>query len=57
MANKSNGAIQRISNGGSLPANSGNIDLRRQGFTRGWFGAETFADRLAPDPVDEEIPG
>jgi hypothetical protein len=57
MANKSNGAVQRISNGGSLPANSGNIDLRRQGFTRGWYGAETFADRLAPDPVDEEIPG
>jgi len=53
MARDSSG-IQRISNGGSVPSNTGKIDLRRQGFTRGSYGAETFADRLEPSPPVEE---
>lgn len=56
MANK-NGGVQRISNGGSLPSGSGQIDIRIQGFTRGAYGAETFADRVADPspPVTEEL--
>jgi hypothetical protein len=54
MANKNSGGIQRISNGGSLPSGSGSIDIRKQGFTRGSYGAETFADRLEPSPPVEE---
>ena len=56
MANKNSGGINRISNGGSLPSGSGQIDIRLQGFTRGSYGAETFADRLeASPPVEEEL--
>lgn len=54
MATKNSGAIQRISNGGSLPSGSGQIDIRKQGFTRGSYGAETFADRLMESPPVEE---
>lgn len=54
MARSTSGGVQRISNGGSLPSNSGSIDLRKQGFTRGAYGAETFADRLEPTPPVEE---
>jgi hypothetical protein len=54
MANKDGGGINRISNGGSLPSGSGKIDIRIQGFTRGSYGAETFADRLEPSPPVEE---
>lgn len=56
MASNKNGGINRISNGGSLPSGSGQIDIRIQGFTRGSYGAETFADRLeASPPVEEEL--
>lgn len=54
MARKDSGGINRISNGGSLPSGSGQIDLRKQGFTRGSYGAETFSDRLATSPPVEE---
>ena len=56
MASNKNGGINRISNGGSLPSGSGQIDIRIQGFTRGSYGAETFSDRLATSPpVEEDI--
>ena len=54
MARKDSGGINRISNGGSLPSGSGSIDIRKQGFTRGSYGAETFADRIATSPPVEE---
>jgi hypothetical protein len=54
MATKTSGNINRISNGGSLPSGSGQIDLRKQGFTRGSYGAETFEDRIAKSPPVEE---
>jgi hypothetical protein len=54
MAKKESGGINRISNGGSLPSGSGSIDIRKQGFTRGSYGAETFADRIATSPPVEE---
>jgi hypothetical protein len=53
MASK-NGGINRIANGAPLPSGSGQIDIRIQGFTRGSYGAETFADRLEPSPPVEE---
>ena len=39
-----------------FPQARGKIDLRIQGFTRGSYGAETFADRLMESPpVEEEL--
>jgi hypothetical protein len=53
MADKNKG-VNRIVNGASLPSGGGNVDLRLQGFTEGWYGAETFADRLMPSPPKNE---
>lgn len=53
MATK-NGGINRIANGAPLPSGSGQIDIRIQGFTRGSYGAETFADRFEPSPPPTE---
>lgn len=45
----------RIMNGAVLPSGGGNVKIELQGFTRGSFGAETFEDRIAPDPVNEDL--
>lgn len=57
MARKSDGAgLQRIVNGASLPTGSGNVEIHLQGFTSNdAYGSETFADRLAAAPHDENI--
>lgn len=49
--------IRMIAMGASAPpVSGGNVDIRKQGFTSNdSYGSETFADRLAEAPHDEEL--
>jgi hypothetical protein len=53
MADKNKG-VNRIVNGATLPQGTGQVDIRKQGFTTGSYGAETFEDRIAATPPKDE---
>lgn len=56
MARSNGDGIKRIINGASLPSGGGNVEIHLQGFTSNdSYGSETFADRIAPEPHDEQI--
>jgi hypothetical protein len=55
MARKTDG-IERVVQGASLPTSGGNVVIHKQGFTsNNAYGSETFSERVAPEPHDEEI--
>lgn len=52
---RDSGSLNRIKNGAVLPTGGGNVDIHLQGLgTRGSYGSETFEDRLAVSPPQEE---
>ena len=54
--NSGSGGVNKIANGASLPSGGGNVVIHKQGFTSNdYYGSETFSDRLAPEPHDEQL--